>query len=84
MFKITLYDETCSPFCDDVASFFTEDIEEFERNWRPYVSKEKLSKFLRSKAGEIEYYIMAGKSYLLKAEEEWITISQKDYPLEDY
>lgn len=58
MYKITLYDECCPPICDGVACFFTEDLEWFEKNWRPHAGEEQLKRYKRSKAGEIvtDYY----------------------------
>lgn len=58
MYKITLYDENCSPICDGVTYFFTEDLDDFEKNWRPRVREEKWERYERSKAGEIvtDYY----------------------------
>ena len=58
MYKITLYDECCSPVCDGTAGFFTENLEEFERYWRPHADEEQFKRYERSKAGEIvtDYY----------------------------
>ncbi len=58
MYKITLYDNNCSPICDGVACFFTEDLEAFEQNWQPHADEEQWTRYLQSKAGEIvtDYY----------------------------
>lgn len=58
MYKITLYDECCCPICDGTACFFTDDLEDFEKHWRPHAEEEQLKRYNRSKAGEIvtDYY----------------------------
>ena len=59
MYKIELYDYNCSPICDGTTSFFTDDIEEFERQWFELEYDEKRKeRFARSKAGEMvtDYY----------------------------
>lgn len=58
MYKITLYDENCSPVCDGVACFFTENLDDFEQNWRPHADEDQWKRYLRSKVGEIvtNYY----------------------------
>lgn len=60
MYKITLYDENCSPIVDGVARFFTEDIDDFEKNWTSMEQFDEASykRFLASKNGEIvtDYY----------------------------
>lgn len=53
MYKITLYDNNCVPICSDTTMFFTDDLEEFERNWCHRAEKEQLKRYMRSKAGEI-------------------------------
>ena len=55
MYKITLYDENCSPICDGTVCFFTEEIEDFQKNWLESgrVDDELRDQFLRSKAGEL-------------------------------
>lgn len=58
MYKITLYDRNCCPICDGVTYFFTENLEEFEENWRPCAYEEQWKRYEKSKAGEIviDYY----------------------------
>ena len=55
MYKITIYDWNCSPICDGTVSFFTEDIEAFQRRWfgMEQVSERLKDLFLRSKGGEL-------------------------------
>ena len=57
MYKITLYDQNCCPISDGVVSFFTEDIEDFQKRWLETDNDTK-DRFLRSKNGEIvtDYY----------------------------
>lgn len=59
MYKITLYDENCWAACDGVISFFTEDLEDFQRLWfERERDDDTKARFLKSKAGEIvtDYY----------------------------
>lgn len=44
--------------CDGVATFYTDDLEEMERNWKPHANEQQLERYERSKAGEIvtDYY----------------------------
>lgn len=58
MYKITLYDQNCSPICDGTASFFTEDLNHFEQYWRPHANENQLKRYDQSKAGKIvaDYY----------------------------
>lgn len=61
MYKITLYDYCCAPFCDGTFSFFVDDLEAFERRWLPITKRrepERAERYLRSKKGEIvtDYY----------------------------
>lgn len=61
MYKITLYDYCCCPICDGTESFFVDDIEDFEKNWKKCLNgndKERVERFERSKNGEIvtDYY----------------------------
>ena len=55
MYKITVYDQNCSPICDWTVSFFAEDIEEFQKRWfeTGHVSEELKDRFLRSRQGEL-------------------------------
>lgn len=64
IYKITLFDANCPSCTSGTASFFTEDIDEFEHN---YFSDENVEsnqleaqkqRYFRSKAGEIvtDYY----------------------------
>lgn len=58
VYKITLYDENCSPICEGVTTFFTDDINTFEENWFLCAEKEQVERYKRSKAGELvtDYY----------------------------
>ena len=61
MYKITLYDYCCCPICDGTVSFFVDDLEDFEKNWKKLLNgrdKERVERFERSKNGEIvtDYY----------------------------
>ena len=55
MYKITHYDYNCCPICDGTVSFFTEDIEAFQKRWFAMDRLEEglKEKFLRSKGGEL-------------------------------
>lgn len=55
MYKITHYDYNCSPICDGTVSFFTEDIEAFQKKWfaMDRLEESLKEKFLRSKGGEL-------------------------------
>ena len=60
MYQIQLYDWNCSPICDGVIRFFVDDLEEFEKNWIPYMKSdsETVERYRKSKAGEMitDYY----------------------------
>lgn len=58
MYKITLYDNNCCPIADGVTYFFTDNLDEFEQNWRPSAYEEQWKRYERSKAGEVvtDYY----------------------------
>lgn len=61
MYKITLYDQCCSPICDGTTFWFVEDLEEFEKHWVPLAIKmntSQVDRYYRSKFGEIitDYY----------------------------
>lgn len=61
MYKITLYDNNCSPICDGTTFWFVEDLEQFEKNWLPLQSKydvKTIERYYKSKFGEIvtDYY----------------------------
>ncbi len=61
MYKITLYDNNCSPICDGTTFWFVEDLEQFERKWLPLQcrrSVKTIERYYRSKFGEIvtDYY----------------------------
>lgn len=61
MYHIQLYDYNCSPICDGVIRFFTDDLASFERNWIPLMKGEddaRVKRYVRSKAGEMvtDYY----------------------------
>ena len=85
MFKITLYDNNCSPICDGVTRFFTDSIEDFENNWEPYASKEQLERFRRSKAGEIvtDYYSENPKLNIVQEDNKAEILFEKEIVFED-
>ena len=60
MYQIQLYDWNCSPICDGVIRFFVDDLDEFEKNWLPYMEGESgtVERYRKSKAGEMitDYY----------------------------
>ena len=61
MYKITLYDQKCSPICDGTTFWFVEDLEKFEKNWIPLqcrIGVEVVERYYRSKFGEVvtDYY----------------------------
>ena len=60
MYQMQLYDWNCSPICDGVIRFFVDDLEEFEKNWVPYMKSdsETVERYRKSKAGEMvtDYY----------------------------
>lgn len=58
MYKITLYDESCSPICDGVISVFVDDLEAFEKYWLKFAEEQTKDRYFRSKAGELvtDYY----------------------------
>ena len=59
LYKLTFFDRNCPSCCSGTVSFFTEDIEEFERLFfADERMQEKKNLFLKSKAGEliVDYY----------------------------
>lgn len=61
VFKITLYDNNCSPICDGTMFCYVDNLEEFEKNWLPLQCKQNVStieRYYRSKLGEMvtDYY----------------------------
>lgn len=61
MYKITLYDNNCSPICDGTTFWFVENLEKFEEKWLPLQARKdvgKIERYYRSKFGEIvtDYY----------------------------
>jgi len=61
MYQIQLYDHNCSPICDGVIRFFTDDLAFFEKNWIPLMKgtdDARVKRYEKSKAGEIvtDYY----------------------------
>ncbi|MBR1453109.1 MAG: hypothetical protein IJ593_00460 [Lachnospiraceae bacterium] len=54
MHKITLYDYCCNPISDWTNSYFVDDLDDFEKNWKPIVQSEaRIERYERSKNGEI-------------------------------
>lgn len=60
MFKITLFDAIGVSFCSGVATFFTENLDDFEKHWLNLIGDDDdlKDRYFRSKAGEIvsDYY----------------------------
>ena len=61
VFKITLYDNNCSPICDGTMFCFVDNLEEFETKWLPLQCKQDVrtvERYYRSKLGEMvtDYY----------------------------
>lgn len=61
MFKITVYDNNCSPICDGTTFWFVENLEQFEKNWLPLQCRQNVStieRYYKSKFGEVvtDYY----------------------------
>ncbi len=62
MYQIQLYDDNCSPVCDGVIRFFTDNLDSFEKNWFSLMEarkdNERIKRYIKSKAGEIvtDYY----------------------------
>jgi len=85
MYKITLYDECYSPICDGTASFFTEDLEEFERYWQPHADEEQLKRYERSKAGEIvtDYYGDDSELNIVQEDESAEILFEKEFTYKD-
>ena len=54
MYKITLYDYCCNPICDGTESYFVDNLDDFEKNWKPLVNSEsRIERYEKSKNGEI-------------------------------
>ena len=71
MYKITLYDYCCNPICDGTESYFVDNLDDFENNWKPLVrSEDRIERYEKSKNGEIvtDYY----------SDDEELNIVQKD------
>ena len=61
MYKITLYNQNCSPICDGTTFWFVEDLQEFEKKWLPLQCRNNIDtveRYYKSKFGEIvtDYY----------------------------
>lgn len=61
MYKITLYNQNCSPICDGTTFWFVEDLQEFEKKWLPLQCRnnvDTVERYYKSKFGEIvtDYY----------------------------
>lgn len=85
MYKITLYDRNCCPICDGVTYFFTEDLDEFEKNWRPHAYEEQWERYARSKAGEIvtDYYSDSPKLNIVQEDKNAEILFEKELVLRD-
>lgn len=73
MYKITLYDANCSPVSDGVALFFTNDLDEFEKNWLATgrVDNDTYERFIRSRSGEVvtDYYVDSPELNIVQRDE---------------
>lgn len=61
MYKITLYDQNCSPICDGTTFWFVEDLKGFEKRWLPLqcrINIDTVERYYQSKFGAIvtDYY----------------------------
>ena len=59
MYKLTFYDNCCSPIADGTISYFVDDLTDFESHWYKYaVNESTVKRYQRSKSGEIvtDYY----------------------------
>ena len=86
MYKITLYDECCSPISDGTAEFFVEDLTEFEKNWVPIESVKNVTNvedYYRSKHGEVvsTYYDDPKKNMVQEADGG--IVSEKSFSYKD-
>jgi hypothetical protein len=86
MYKITLMDENRSPIADDVAVFFTEDIDDFIANWlfTGRVDAERHDRLKRSKEGQIvtDYYSTDPSLNIVQKDETNI-LYKKEFTLRD-
>lgn len=87
MYKITLYDNNCSPVCDGVTSFFVEQLEDFEKYWlnNENVSAGAKDRYLRSKAGEIvsDYYTEDLEYNIVQCDKNAKVLLEKGYHYDD-
>ncbi len=86
MYKITLFDENCVSFVSGTVSFFTDELEEFERSWlgNPHVSDDKKMRYLRSKNGECvtDYYSDSEELNIVQQDENAVILNEKEFVLD--
>lgn len=85
MYKLTLYDECCSPICDGVATFFVDNLKDFENNWCHRANKEQVERYMRSKNGEIvtDYYNDNPKLNIFQEDVKAEVLWEKEYVIYD-
>lgn len=85
MYKITLYDNNCCPIADGVTCFFTDNLDEFEKNWRPHAHEEQWKRYERSKAGEIvtDYYSDSPDLNIVQEDKEAEILFEKELVIKD-
>lgn len=87
MYKITLYNMNCCPICDGTATFFVEQLEDFEKDWlkQKYVDEDTKNRYFRSKNGEIvtDYYTNDPKYNIVQRDENAEVLLEKSYQYND-
>jgi hypothetical protein len=83
MYKITLYDNCCSPVCDGTFFFFVDKLEDFERDWLSLQSEKDIStidRYYKSKFGEIitDYYSDSSELNIVQTVE-FVILDKLDY-----
>ena len=89
MYKITLYDFCCCPICDGTVSYFVDDLDDFEKNWKEQLKgdeKERVKRFERSKNGEIvtDYYSDSEELNIVQRDENSKIIEETEYEKNDF
>lgn len=89
MYKITLYDYCCNPICDGTVSYFVDDLDDFEKNWREKLGgrdQERVERFERSKNGEIitDYYSDDEELNIVQRDEKSEIIEETEYEKNDF
>ena len=82
MYKITLYDYCCNPICDGMVSYFVDNLEDFEKNWKALVKdQEHIKRYEKSKKGEIvtDYYSDDEELNKVQADNDSKVIEEEEY-----